>query len=603
MIGLKLLLNQARAQADLEAKSRIIISAKNTLASAVISAISEQYMSQLTSGAANKEQHHVDTKAALERYRELNDAVIPGSPQAAIVKRIGLKLILATRIMDSVDFSKKRSMDFLQLTDMLAKRKKLETVINSVIKDSDELAEVERNSLKRSPISYSGFRHVVDAVLLVGVMLNLLLAGALMIFFGRGITSRLAVLVDNSRRLLGEQELNPIVPGTDEIAQLDRVFHNTAAKLSEARARERAVLKRLKTIFETIPLGLIVTDEHGLIVSASPGAERIFGCDSATLENQPITRIFSFPEGIDRAQAMQELVSQEENSARELTGQRQDSSTFPCEILSTAYHSADLDGRLFVITDATEKHEIERMKQSFITMVSHELRSPLTSIQLCLEMLLAGKLGQLNEMGVNSVKMAERNTRRLISLVNEILDVERLVSGTIAVDPKVVSLASILDLSEGSVTGAAETAEIKIVSSAPDIELVADQDRIVQVLVNFLSNAIKFSPKGSTIAMSGEVQGNDVLLQVRDQGRGIPPDQILLVFERFHQVKSSDSTEKGGAGLGLAICKAIVEAHGGEIGASSEVGSGSTFWLRIPKNGKQSDVNSISIAPEVEAMS
>lgn len=586
---LRLLFVEARAQADREAKSMEVVMLANTLGAAVVNTATARYMTRFQRADQGQEKFVSSARDSLKKLDDLHAVVESGTPESMLVERLDKELKLALKILSSSDFAKREGMSFDVIADMLVKQKQLELLLTAVKSDSEALVAAEQKRNSSSPLSTKKYRAIIDAVLFFGVSIDLILAIALMSYFGIDITRRLSIVMDNSKRVIAEEELNPVVPGKDEIAKLDTVFHEMAEKLSESRGREREILKRMKSIVDTIPLGLIVTDEVGEIESMNPGAERLFAGGASDAEQLPelsnLRDCLTCSESEDRNRSFAELAQASLKSSQEREFRRADGSTFPCEVLCTAYNTSDFSGLLFIVSDMTERHEIERLKQSFIAMVSHELRSPLTSIKFCLGMLLKNFYGPLDEQGVKSVEMAERSTVRLISLVNEILDVERLASGRIAIHQQTVNMNAILELAVGSVEGAAQAADINILAMDANIDVFADQDRIVQVLVNFLSNAIKFSPKGSTIGVTAKASGDLVEVRVKDRGRGIPKDQLQLVFERFHQVTKTDASEKGGTGLGLAICKAIIEAHGGVIGADSVEGAGSTFWFKIPLPG------------------
>ncbi|MDZ4832708.1 MAG: HAMP domain-containing sensor histidine kinase [Candidatus Melainabacteria bacterium] len=226
------------------------------------------------------------------------------------------------------------------------------------------------------------------------------------------------------------------------------------------------------------------------------------------------------------------------------------------------------------------------MKQEFIAMVSHDLRSPLTAILATFDLLSNGVLGNLTEKGGTRIDMAKLSLKRLINLINDLLDLDKLESGTIEVDLKSVTADSILVLAAESLRGMAEQNDINLEVKKNDIRLLADEDRLMQVLTNFVSNAIKFSPADGVVTLSCQEKDGFAEFRVDDNGRGIPPEMVDLVFERFKQVSADDHKVKKGSGLGLAISKAIIEAHGGTIGVTSTVGVGSSFWFRIP-NDKQ----------------
>ena len=225
--------------------------------------------------------------------------------------------------------------------------------------------------------------------------------------------------------------------------------------------------------------------------------------------------------------------------------------------------------------------EVERLKNGFLSTVSHELRTPLTSIRGSLGLLASGAVGALSDEGVEVVAIAERNAVRLVALINDILDLERLETGTIALQFARVPVESIVRRAMESVATFGQTHGITVEAPAVSSLIWADADRIVQVLVNLLSNAVKFSPPGGVVTISVGLPESWVEIRVTDHGRGVPVAHRRAIFERFRQVETSDAREKGGTGLGLAICKSIIEQHGGTIGVESEEGGGSTFWFRV----------------------
>ncbi len=232
--------------------------------------------------------------------------------------------------------------------------------------------------------------------------------------------------------------------------------------------------------------------------------------------------------------------------------------------------------------DITERRQVERMKDQFVSTVSHELRTPLTSIRASLGLLGSGVGGALPEKGQRMLEIAVTNTDRLVRLINDILDTERLASGKTPMEKKQCSTAQLVKQATDVMKPMAEKAGISFSIASQDAELWADPDRIVQALTNLISNAIKFSSKGGRIWVAAERKENQMLFRVQDEGRGIPPDKLGILFERFQQVDSSDAREKGGSGLGLSISRSIIEQHNGKIWVESTVGKGSTFFFTIP---------------------
>ncbi|WP_392408366.1 PAS domain S-box protein [Chlorogloeopsis fritschii PCC 9212] len=245
----------------------------------------------------------------------------------------------------------------------------------------------------------------------------------------------------------------------------------------------------------------------------------------------------------------------------------------------------DAIGTMSIGEDITERQAIERMKDEFLSVVSHELRTPLTSIHGALNLLSSGLIDAQSHKGKRVIDIAAESTDRLVRLVNDILELERLESGKIHLKKQPCNASDLLIKATESMQLMANRAEITLSVSSQNIKLDVDSDRIIQVLTNLLGNAIKFSPPGSTVWLTVKselVNPNSILFEVKDQGRGIPVEKLESIFERFQQVDASDSRKKGGTGLGLAICRSIVQQHGGQIWVESIFGKGSSFYFTLP---------------------
>jgi signal transduction histidine kinase len=232
--------------------------------------------------------------------------------------------------------------------------------------------------------------------------------------------------------------------------------------------------------------------------------------------------------------------------------------------------------------DITRYHRVERLRTQFVALVSHELRTPLTSIRGALGLVASGRLGSLPSGGQEMLDIALRNTERLGRLLDDILDLERMDSGQLAMATQPCSARGLADQAANAMRPMAEQAAVRLQVAGPDATVLADPGRVVQAITNLLGNAIKFSPPDATVWVAAESRRREVLVRVKDQGRGIPPDKLETIFGRFEQVDSSDARDQGGSGLGLAICRSIIEQHGGRIWVESTLGEGSTFSFTLP---------------------
>ena len=235
--------------------------------------------------------------------------------------------------------------------------------------------------------------------------------------------------------------------------------------------------------------------------------------------------------------------------------------------------------------------EAQRMRQTFVAMISHDLRTPLAAVLGYLELLTLGALGQTSDNINSGADTARRNVERLIRLVSDLLDLEKMEAGKMKMTPRIIYMENIIEKSIATIGELADIKEIKLKYNQTDAEVFADQDRVIQVIVNLVSNAIKFSPRGETIEINTIEKNEFVETQIIDHGRGVPPEYQEAIFEKYTQIKTEDGTRKGGTGLGLPICKLIIQQLGGSIGVQSEPGQGSTFWFRLPRITVEEQIN------------
>jgi len=383
----------------------------------------------------------------------------------------------------------------------------------------------------------------------------------------------MGVLAVGTRRPLTQAALEALPPLADEIAlHLEREEVRTALTASEA--HHRAVIENLLG-------GLLVVDERGFIESANAEAERIFGYGPTELLGQHLSILMPASLGPDYPGALREAFKRSIGKITEWEGRRRSGEQFPFEL--GMYEIKSDTGRRFGghIRDLSERREVDRLKKEFVAVVSHELRTPLTSVRGSLSLLANGALGDLPDEAKEVVAIAERNTVRLMHLINDILDLERLEAGRMPMYVSLHPLKSVFDRSLESVRVMADQQEVAIEVVPTEARVLGDADRLVQVLVNLMSNAVKFSPKKSVVTVWAKDEAGFVEVSVRDRGRGIPASHQEAIFQRFQQVESSDGRQKGGTGLGLPICKAIVEQLGGTLKVTSAPGEGSTFTFRL----------------------
>lgn len=447
------------------------------------------------------------------------------------------------------------------------------TIIPRVADNLFILLNREKQIEQESPVIQEDFRKKIQGALAATLMLNIGLAIGLTAMFNKGLAARLKTLSDNVLRLASNQPLREPLKGTDELAALDLAFRNMAAALAEARVKEQAIIENARDVICSLSADL-------RFASANQAVENLIGYDVSHLIGTRFVSVIA-PADIEYtleyfAQARTtEMDKPLENRAVCKDGSYRD---FEWSVR----WSDDQQSYFCVAHDVTEAKRVERMKQEFVAMISHDLRSPLASIQAFHECLERGVYGALTKDG--APHSVDTSITRLLNLIGDLLDVEKLETGAMTMNISPIELSAVFEQTIFSVDELANRKKIQIRTDFPDIVINADGARIIQVLVNLLSNSIKFSPVASQVEMRAKLDGEQVLFEVVDQGRGIPEDKIGTVFDRFTQVEEGDSRNRQGSGLGLAICKAIVTQHHGAIGVRSRVGEGSTFWFTLPND-------------------
>lgn len=348
---------------------------------------------------------------------------------------------------------------------------------------------------------------------------------------------------------------------------------------------------KFRSLSESSPSGVLMTDAQGHVVYTNPRAQEICGYSFEEALGTGWTR-FIHPDNLLPLLAQWEKAILQPQSLifDEVRHVHKDGTVHYGRVKLAPLLDANgqLTGYVGTIADITKQRQIETMKNEFVSIVSHELRTPLTAIRGSLGLLANGVYDQKPEKGQKMLMLALNQTDRLVRLVSDILDLKRLESGQVTLTKQNCEAATLITQSAEAMQDLALQSHITLSITPLSISVWADADAITQTLTNLISNAIKFSPDGSTIWLSAElVEGAEgteryVRFAVKDQGRGIPVDKIETIFGQFQQVDASDSRQKGGTGLGLSICRSIVQQHGGQIWVESVLAKGSTFYFTLP---------------------
>jgi PAS domain S-box-containing protein len=349
---------------------------------------------------------------------------------------------------------------------------------------------------------------------------------------------------------------------------------------AEAALRESE--QRFRAVFDDAAIGMLIVDADGELVDANAALGELLRRPTDSLRGLRLTDLIG--PSADLTLFRELMRGERDGYRREHQLTRADGSAMWSDSTISLLRDAAGNPRyaLAMLDDITARKEVERMKNEFVSVVGHELRTPLTSIRGSLGLLDGGLAGDLPGEAKEMVALALTNTNRLVRLVEDTLDLERMQAGAGDLELRPVPAHELIDTAVGVVGRLATEAGLTIAVDAEDLEVMADPDRAVQALTNLLGNAVKFSPPGGTIHVGLRRREREAELSVRDEGRGIPREQLDAIFERFRQVDASDRREKGGTGLGLAIAREIVLRSRGRIWVESELGEGATFCFTLP---------------------
>ncbi|HEY9826979.1 MAG TPA: PAS domain S-box protein [Stenomitos sp.] len=386
----------------------------------------------------------------------------------------------------------------------------------------------------------------------------------------------------------------------DEADLLQQIANQIAISLQQAalyqrlqqelneRKQAQISLQQSESLFrslcESAPIGIFRNDVEGNCVYTNPRCQEIAGFTyEEALGNG--WQQFIHPDDLEKIKPLRTADGADKRpSFVEIRHVHKDGTVRLCQVKAVPILSVHetLLGYVGTVEDITDTRAIEQMKNEFIAIVSHELRTPLASIRGSLGLLASGVLKDDPATGQHMLNIAATETERLVRLVGDILDLERLESSKVALDRQACDAGALMQQAVAVLQPLAEARSITLVCSPLHVSIWAAPDRIIQTLVNLLGNAIKFSPAHSTVTLTALAQGTRVLFLIQDQGPGIPANHLEKIFKRFQQVDASDARNKSGTGLGLAICRNIVQQHGGHIWAESVLGQGSTFLFTIP---------------------
>lgn len=426
---------------------------------------------------------------------------------------------------------------------------------------------------KRGPANLAELNQSLLNSLAGGIGAGILVCILLWTLFSRDITGRIKRVSMQADNVLQGKPLTLPQEGRDEIAQLDRTLYEAAEELRQTRLREQAILDNANDVICSL-------DARYRFDGVSAVSEKCWKRNEADLLGAPLAMLLT-------KETLEHTLAELKRIANDGSGEFENQIELSPGKIGEFHWSvrwSRKEKRYFcTVHDVTELRAVERLKQKFIAIVSHDLRAPITSIGISLNMLREGKRGEVSEKVLSVLKRADSSLSTLTILVNELLDLEKLEAGKMTLNCSVVSAREICLSAAETLAGLAQAASIKMEVSETDCSLWADSLRLTQAVTNLMGNAIKFSPKKSTVRVEVQIFEDEVEIQVIDQGPGIPDQDKAAIFDKFRQSSVKSTLKEKSSGLGLSIVKAIVEAHNGSISVKDAAGEGSIFILRLPR--------------------
>lgn len=425
------------------------------------------------------------------------------------------------------------------------------------------------------------------------------------------------VRVNNPQRGMIWTHIESIPEKLDDGSVLWHGYVSDITPLKQAELQLQETNSLRKAILDAASVSIISADETGIIKTFNHGAEIMLGYCAEEIIDKQTPALIHLPEeisahaqhltcelGYEVKPGFEVLIAKARegnDDENEWHYVRKDGSRLPVLLTVSALRDSDgeITGYLGIARDISEIKRIDQMKTEFISTVSHELRTPLTAISGALGILVNGLAGTLPDQPMRMIRIAHNNSQRLIHLVNDLLDMEKLVAGKMHFDFQTQMLRPLIQQSiDANAAFAQQYGVTYELLPGGDVKVSVDHQRLLQVLANYLSNAAKFSPLNDVVKVHLEIRFGSVRVTVTDNGPGVPENFRARLFQKFSQADSSDSRQKGGTGLGLAICKEIIERMGGKVGVESAPGKGASFYFDLPCDDATQKIPATRLEPK-----
>lgn len=418
----------------------------------------------------------------------------------------------------------------------------------------------------------------INSILAVGTTISLVITAILGILVAQTISRPIADMRRQAQAMAkGNFSRKVRVYSDDEIGQLARAFNHLTNRLQESQQSTESERRKLASVLSNMTDGVLSTDRRGRIILINDPALQLLNVSRETVINRPVTSVL----GLEEEYTFEDLIDMKDSVTLDLSSYEQSTllrTTFSVIQKETGF----VNGLIAVLHDNTEQEKIDIERREFVANVSHELRTPLTTMRSYLEALADGAW-QDPDLAPNFLNVTQTETERMIRLVNDLLKLSKMDSSETELSKEMVEFNvffnRIIDRFEMS-----KSHKVNFKRQLPKEQYFVeiDPDKLTQVIDNIISNALKYSPEGGKVRFNMTVEEGFLLIQISDEGMGIPKENVDRIFDRFYRVDRARSREMGGTGLGLAISKEMINAHGGVIWAESKLGKGTSIFFTLP---------------------